>query len=89
MELPENGLEFQKAKFIDGLPPLFAERLKTTLRDTQGIIPYSNFTYGKFIGPCTQEGINLCNELKLSRQLKMDKLREKSQLVEGIKIGES
>ncbi|KAG5630982.1 hypothetical protein H5410_002699 [Solanum commersonii] len=26
------------------------------------------------------EGINLCNELKLSRQLKMDKLREKSQL---------
>ncbi|KAG5596056.1 hypothetical protein H5410_037288 [Solanum commersonii] len=29
-----------------------------------------------------QEGINLCNELKLSRQLKMDKLREKSQLVD-------
>ncbi|KAG5616195.1 hypothetical protein H5410_016019 [Solanum commersonii] len=39
-----------------------------------------NFTYGKLIGTCTQEGINLCNELKLSRQLKMDKLREKSQL---------
>ncbi|KAG5609983.1 hypothetical protein H5410_021264 [Solanum commersonii] len=30
------------------------------------------------IGACTQEDINLCNELKLSRQLKMDKLREKS-----------
>ncbi|KAG5570679.1 hypothetical protein H5410_060445 [Solanum commersonii] len=25
MELPENGLEHWKAKFIDGLPPLFAE----------------------------------------------------------------
>ncbi|KAG5571135.1 hypothetical protein H5410_060901 [Solanum commersonii] len=80
MELPENALEFWKAKFIDGLPPLFAERVKKTLRDPQGIIPYSNFTYGKLIGACTQEGINLCNELKLSRQLKMDKLRENSQL---------
>ncbi|KAG5591079.1 hypothetical protein H5410_041593 [Solanum commersonii] len=80
MELPENGLEFWKANFIDGLPSLFAEGVKKTLRDPQGIIPYSNFTYGKLIGACTQEGINLCNELKLSRQLKMDKLREKSQL---------
>ncbi|WMV13414.1 hypothetical protein MTR67_006799 [Solanum verrucosum] len=80
MELPENGLEFWKAKFIDGLPSLFAERVKKTLRNPQGIIPYSDFTYGKLIGACTQEGINLCNELKLSRQLKIDKLREKSQL---------
>ncbi|KAG5610923.1 hypothetical protein H5410_022204 [Solanum commersonii] len=80
MKLPENGLEFWKAKFIDGLPPLFAKMVKKTLRDSQGIIPYNNYTYGKLIGACTQEGINLCNELKLSRQLKMDKLREKSQL---------
>jgi len=80
MELPENGLEFWKDKFIDGLPSLFAERVKKTLRNAQGIIPYNDFTYGKLIGACTQEGINLCNELKLSRQLKMDKLREKSQL---------
>ncbi|KAG5610977.1 hypothetical protein H5410_022258 [Solanum commersonii] len=80
MKLPENGLEFWKAKFIDGLPSLFAERVKKTLRNPQGIIPYSDFTYGKLIGACTQKDINLCNELKLSRQLKMDKLREKSQL---------
>ncbi|KAG5581604.1 hypothetical protein H5410_052231 [Solanum commersonii] len=32
------------------------------------------------IRTCTQEGINLSNELKLSRQLKIDKLRERSQL---------
>ncbi|KAG5579995.1 hypothetical protein H5410_050622 [Solanum commersonii] len=63
MELPENGLEFSKAKFIDGLPSLFVERVKKTLRDPQGIIPYNNFTYGKLIGACTQEGINLCNDL--------------------------
>ncbi|KAG5631393.1 hypothetical protein H5410_003110, partial [Solanum commersonii] len=34
----------------------------------------------ELIGVCTQEGINLCNELKLSRQLKMDKLKERSRL---------
>uniref|UniRef100_M1DDN2 Zinc knuckle family protein n=1 Tax=Solanum tuberosum TaxID=4113 RepID=M1DDN2_SOLTU len=80
MELPENGLEHWKAKFKDGLPPLFAERVKKTLRNSQGAIPYGNFTYGKLIGACTQEGIILCNELKLSRQLKIDKLIKRSQL---------
>ncbi|WMV25421.1 hypothetical protein MTR67_018806 [Solanum verrucosum] len=65
---------------LNGLRCRHLERVKKTLRDPQGIIPYSNFTYIKLIGACTQEGINLCNELKLSRQLKMDKLREKSQL---------
>ncbi|KAG5570175.1 hypothetical protein H5410_059941 [Solanum commersonii] len=57
MKLLENGLEFLKAKFIDGLPSLFAERVKKTLRNPQEIIPYSDFTYGKLIGACTQEGI--------------------------------
>ncbi|KAG5631761.1 hypothetical protein H5410_003478 [Solanum commersonii] len=58
----------------------FSESVKKTLRNPQGIIPYSDFTYRKLIGACKQEDINLCNELKLSRQLKMDRLREKSQL---------
>uniref|UniRef100_M1DTM4 Zinc knuckle family protein n=1 Tax=Solanum tuberosum TaxID=4113 RepID=M1DTM4_SOLTU len=61
---------------LHGYPKKNSERVKKTLRDPQGIIPYSNFTYGKLIGACTQEGINLCNEIKLSRQLKMDKLRK-------------
>ncbi|WMV13408.1 hypothetical protein MTR67_006793 [Solanum verrucosum] len=80
MELPENGLEHWKAKFIDGLPPLFVERVKKTLRNPQRAIPYNTYTYGKLIGACAREGINLCNELKLSRHLKIDKLRESSQL---------
>ncbi|KAG5628978.1 hypothetical protein H5410_000695 [Solanum commersonii] len=57
MELPENGLEHWKAKFIDGLPPLFAERIKKTLRNSQGVFPYVAFTYGKLIGACTQEDL--------------------------------
>ncbi|KAG5629168.1 hypothetical protein H5410_000885 [Solanum commersonii] len=65
---------------LNGLRCRYLERVKKTLRDPQGIVHYNNFTYGKLIGACMQEGIDLCNELKLSRQLKMDKLREKSQL---------
>uniref|UniRef100_A0A1S3Y503 Uncharacterized protein n=1 Tax=Nicotiana tabacum TaxID=4097 RepID=A0A1S3Y503_TOBAC len=80
MELPENKYEHWKAKFIDDLPLLFAERVRKVLRGSYGEIQYGNYTYGKLIGVCTQEGLNLCNELKLSRQLKIDKLKEKSQL---------
>ncbi|KAG5590797.1 hypothetical protein H5410_041311 [Solanum commersonii] len=78
MELPENKLEYWKAKFIDDLPPLFVERVHKALKGNNIEIPYKDLTYGKIIGTCTQEGLNLCNELKMARQLKMDKFREKS-----------
>ncbi|WMV49233.1 hypothetical protein MTR67_042618 [Solanum verrucosum] len=35
---------------------------------------------GRFTNQYENEGINLCNELKLSRQLKVDKLKERSQI---------
>ncbi|XP_047260740.1 uncharacterized protein LOC124893989, partial [Capsicum annuum] len=80
MDLPESRYEHWKAKFIDGLPPLFAERVRKTLRGSYGEIPYADKTYGQLIVACTQEGLALCNELKLARQIKIDKLREKTQL---------
>ncbi|KAG5579989.1 hypothetical protein H5410_050616 [Solanum commersonii] len=80
MELPKNKVEYWKAKFIDGLPPLFAERVRKALRGSYGEIAYKDYTYGKIIGTCTQEGLNLFNELQIARQLKIDKLMEKSQL---------
>nr|XP_033513040.1 uncharacterized protein LOC117277755 [Nicotiana tomentosiformis] len=80
MELPENRYEHWKAKFIDGLPSLFAERVRNVLKGSCGEILYNNYTYGKLIGVCTEEGLKLCNELRLSRQLKIDKLKERSQV---------
>ncbi|KAG5599888.1 hypothetical protein H5410_031258 [Solanum commersonii] len=59
MELPENKLEYWKVKFIDGLPPLFAERVRKALRGNSIENPYKDLTYGKSIGTCTQEGLNL------------------------------
>nr|XP_016483210.1 PREDICTED: uncharacterized protein LOC107803930 [Nicotiana tabacum] len=80
MELPDNKFEHWKAKFIDGLPSLFAERVRDVLKGSCGEIQYNNYTYGKLIGVCTQEGLKLCNEIRLSRQLKIDELKEKSLL---------
>ncbi|KAG5630653.1 hypothetical protein H5410_002370 [Solanum commersonii] len=57
MELLENCLKHWKAKFIDGIPPLFAERVKKTLQNFQGAIPYGAYTYGKLIGACTQKDL--------------------------------
>ncbi|KAG5605742.1 hypothetical protein H5410_027234 [Solanum commersonii] len=39
MKLPKNGLEFWKAKFIDGLPSLFAERVKRLLEIHKELSP--------------------------------------------------
>ncbi|KAG5599899.1 hypothetical protein H5410_031269 [Solanum commersonii] len=83
-----NGLQCQtlayfrwyKDTYFNGLPLLYAERVRKALRGSHSEIPYANMTYRKIIGTCTQEGLNLCNELKMARQLKMDKLREKFQL---------
>ncbi|KAG5610764.1 hypothetical protein H5410_022045 [Solanum commersonii] len=66
MELPENKFEHWKAKFVDGLPLLFAERVRKALRGSHVEIPYKDYTYGK-LGNLTQEGLNLCNELQMSR----------------------
>ncbi|KAG5571194.1 hypothetical protein H5410_060960 [Solanum commersonii] len=69
-----------KDTYLSRVMELPEKRVKKTLKNSQGAIPFGNFTNGKLIGACTQEGINLSNELKLSRQLKMNKLRERSQL---------
>ncbi|KAK9705177.1 hypothetical protein RND81_07G038700 [Saponaria officinalis] len=80
MELPESRNAHWKAKFIDGLPHLFAERVKTALRGQHNAIPYDNYSYGKLIGTCTEQGLKLCNEIKLTQQIKRQHLTERNQL---------
>ena len=81
MHLPESKIKYWKAIFIDGLPLLFVEKVKKTLRGDHTEIPYDNLTYGKLIETCTQEGLNLCNELRLAQQIK------RNQNVRKISIG--
>ena len=69
MELPDSNTTHWKSKFIDGLPNLFAERVRNTLRKDEATINYDSFTYGKLIGTCIQEGLALCNEIKLNQNI--------------------
>jgi hypothetical protein len=73
-----------KSKFIDGLPSLFAEKVRNSLRiQNDGInINYENLTYGELTNCCINEGLALCNDIKLRKQLEKQKLTEKHQLGE-------
>ncbi|XP_060211903.1 uncharacterized protein LOC132639475 [Lycium barbarum] len=82
MDLPECNDTHWKSKFIDGLPALFAERVRKALRNGKASINYDNYTYGKLIGTCMQEGLALCNEIKLNQQIKRHGLNERQQLGE-------
>ena len=82
MELPECNSTHWKSKFIDGLPTLFAERVRKALRGTAMRIDYNSYSYGKLISVCTQEGLALCNEIKLNQEIKRHRLNDRQQLGE-------
>ncbi|KAG5590794.1 hypothetical protein H5410_041308 [Solanum commersonii] len=52
---------------------LYLVKVRKALNGNNIEIPYKDLTYGKIIGTCTQEVLNLCNELKMAQQLKMNK----------------
>ncbi|KAG5589838.1 hypothetical protein H5410_040352 [Solanum commersonii] len=82
MELPECNSAHWKSKFIDGLPSLFVERVRKAIKGDNPSINYDNFTDGKLISSCVQEGLSLCNEIKLNQQIKRHHLNERKQLGE-------
>ncbi|XP_043687484.1 uncharacterized protein LOC122638696 [Telopea speciosissima] len=64
---------FWKEKFITGLPSVFSEKIKQRLRkENNGEIPYQNLTYGDLINTIHEEGIALCTDLKLAKQMKKE-----------------
>ncbi|KAG5630149.1 hypothetical protein H5410_001866 [Solanum commersonii] len=82
MELPECNNTHWKSKFIDGLPTLFVERARKAIRGENHNINYDDYNYGKLISACVQEGLALCNEIKLNQQIKRHRLSERKQLGE-------
>ncbi|XP_070010101.1 uncharacterized protein [Nicotiana sylvestris] len=82
MELPESNSTHWMSKFIDRLPPLFAKRIRKVLRGIGMSIDYNNYSYSKLFRVCTQEGLALCNEIKLNQQINKHRLTERQQLGE-------
>ena len=70
---PDCNNDFWKERFISGLPPLFADKVRTKLKDRfEGQIPYNILTYGDLVSFITTTGIELCTDLKLKQQLKQN-----------------
>ena len=62
---------YWKEKFIDGLPPIFAHKVKQELMGKNDSIDYDNLTYGDIFSTIKKLGINMCNDEKLLKhQLK-------------------
>jgi hypothetical protein len=60
---------YWKEKFIDGLPSLFAHKVKDELINLNtGMIDYENLTYGDLFSIVKKLGIRMCIDQKLLRQ---------------------
>ena len=56
---------YWKKKFIVGLPPLFAQKVKEELTNKSGTITYDDLTYGDIFSTIKKLGINMCNDQKM------------------------
>ncbi|KAL4193075.1 hypothetical protein AMTRI_Chr06g197530 [Amborella trichopoda] len=74
-------LDHWKEKFIASLPYLFAEKVKERLRNKHnGIIVYSSYTLGELSAEICAEGLALCTDMKLKRQLDKQKITKRKEL---------
>uniref|UniRef100_UPI00339624F5 hypothetical protein n=1 Tax=Acinetobacter baumannii TaxID=470 RepID=UPI00339624F5 len=65
--------DYWKERFLSGLPPRFAEKIRSKIRDRcEGKIPYSDMTYGDLTSLIHFVAMELCTDLKLKEQLKKD-----------------
>ena len=55
---------YWKEKFIDGLPPIFAHKVKQALISKNDSIDYDNLTYSDIFNAIKKFGINMCNDEK-------------------------
>ena len=58
-------------KFIAGLLPLFAHKVKEELTDKSGTINYDDLTYGDIFSTIKKLGINICNDQKKVKKKKL------------------
>ncbi|XP_059277571.1 uncharacterized protein LOC132031623 [Lycium ferocissimum] len=73
--------DFWKERFISGLPSLFADKVRTKIKDRfNGRIPYENLTYGDIISYVNVTSLELCTDLKLKHYLKKDQQQSRKEL---------
>ena len=78
----DSNQPFWKEKFLAGLPSLLGDKVRNKIRDSMGtqIIDYDDFTYGELVSIVQQEGLRICQDLKLQKHLKWELKRTKVEL---------
>ncbi|KAI5330043.1 hypothetical protein L3X38_029440 [Prunus dulcis] len=76
----DSNQPFWKEKFINGLPNLFAHKIRTTLSNEQGQIYWNNLTYGNIISTINQVGMKMCIDFKINRRIQSDRKSAKYEL---------
>ena len=71
---------YWKERFIDGLPPIFAHKVKQELMGKNDSIDYNNLTYGDILSTIKKLGINMCNDEKLLKHQLKDKRKAKYEM---------
>ena len=76
----DSNQPFWKEKFINGLPNLFAHKIRNVLVNEEGVIPYHTLTYGNIVNVIQKEGLKMCIDMKISKQVHKDKSIAKYEL---------
>ena len=71
---------YWKEKFIDGLPLIFAHKVKQELMGKNDSIDYDNLTYGGILSTIKKLGINMCNNEKLLKHQLKNKRKAKYEM---------
>jgi len=76
----DSNLPFWKEKFINGLPHLFAHKIKEVLVNENNVIEYDNLTDENIISTIQKEGFKMCIDMKISNQVNKDKKKVKYEM---------
>ncbi|GAV84672.1 hypothetical protein CFOL_v3_28114, partial [Cephalotus follicularis] len=72
---------YWKVKNFTGLQQLFAEKIESKYREQYNrIVPYDTLTYGDIFSIITKTGLELCNDIKINKQIKRDAKTYKKEL---------
>ena len=63
MGIADANSTYWKAKFIDKLPSIFAEKVRHQLQGDAAQINFNNYTYGQLTTVVIKEGLKLCNDI--------------------------
>ncbi|KAG6659871.1 hypothetical protein CIPAW_03G066400 [Carya illinoinensis] len=71
---------YWKEKFINGLPRLFAIKVKDSLTDITGYLNYDDYTYGDIVSIIQKLGISMCNDQRMIAQQMKDRKKAKYEM---------